>query len=99
MTIAQAKILLRRTIAGAYPELNIERKRRYNQRQRSAEGACLNFRLHDRIIASHGIRRFLQASNYQLGAHGLCAVCGKESQICICKIVVHDQSGAVIREM
>ena len=99
MSRAQAKILLRRTIAGAYPDLNTERKRRYNQRQRAAEGACLNFRIHDRIIAAHGIRRFLQANNYHTGAHGLCAVCGKEAQICICKIVVHDQSGALIREI
>ena len=95
----QVKILLRRTITGAYPDLNTERKRRYNQRQRSAEGACLNFRIHDRIIAAHGIRRFLQASNYQLGAHGLCAVCGREAQVCTCKIIVTDHTGAVIREI
>jgi hypothetical protein len=99
MSRAQAKILMRRSIAGAHPVLNEKMKIRYNQRQRAAEEAGLNFRYHGRIVPAHGIRKFLEANNYHTGAHGLCMVCGKEAQVCDCKIIVQDRTGAVIREL
>ena len=99
MSRAIAKILMRRSIAGAHPELNAKLKQRYNQRQRAAEQAQLNFRFKGRIVPMHGIRKFLEASNYHTGAHGLCMVCGKEAQRCECKIIVQDRTGAVVREL
>ena len=91
------KILMSRKITGAHQDLNEHRHIRYNQRQRSAEELELNFRKCGRLIMRHGIRRFLESNHYRTGAHGLCAVCGKEAQICICQIEVKDHTGQVIQ--
>lgn len=89
------KILMSQRIYGAYKDLNEHRKQRYNERIRSADSNGLNFRKLGRIISRHGIRRFLESNNYHTGAHGLCAVCNKEAQICKCKIEVIDFTGNI----
>lgn len=99
MNRTQAKILMRRSISGAHPKLNEKIKYRYNQRQRAAEQIGLNFRYNFQIVRAHGIQKFLESNNYHTGAHGLCMVCGKEAQACICKIEVRDHTGAVINEL
>jgi len=99
MSRAIAKILMSRGSKDEHPELKTKRKQRYNFRQRAAEQSALNFRYHGRIVPAHGIHKFLEANNYHTGAHGLCAVCGREAQVCTCKIIVQDSTGAVVGEL
>jgi hypothetical protein len=93
------KILMARSIAGDYPTLAKKRKDRYNFRARAAERMNLNFRYVGKIVVTHGIHKNLKERGYILGARGLCAVCGRETQVCACKIIVRDASGAVVREI
>ena len=68
MSRAQAKILMRRSIAGPHPVLNEKMKQRYNQRQRAAEQAGLNFRYKFQIVRAHGIARTIEKTAEE-GAH------------------------------
>lgn len=95
----KAKILMSQKISGAYDDLNEHRSMRYNQRQRAAEGNGLNFRKFGLPVKIHGIRRYLMSVGHHVGAHGLCAVCAKEAQVCECKIEVRDNSGMIVNVM
>ncbi len=94
------KILMRHTIVGAYPELNVKRKARFRARENEASRAGLNFKFEKYYVQPHGIKRYLKGHHYITGAHGLCAVCGREAQVCTCKIIIQDaSSGKVVGEL
>ena len=101
MSRAIAKILMSRGSKDEHPELKTKRQQRYNFRQRAAEQRALNFRYRGDIVRAHSIHKLLKLLNYNYtpGAHGLCAVCGREAQVCTCKIIVQDSMGTVIKEM
>lgn len=100
MSNAKTKILMTRGSKEQYPVLKEKRTWRYNQRQRAAEGTGLNFRYKFQIVRAHGIRKFLADNHYHLGAHGICAVCNGEAQVCTCKVIIHDlNSGEVVGEL
>ncbi len=84
----KAKILMIKRIPDAYKKLNEQRSQRYNEREKVAEELKLNFRYLGYLIRSHSIRKYLTESGYILGAHGICLVCGKEAQSCVCEIEI-----------
>ena len=77
-------ILMKKTILGAYPGLNKDRIKRYNQRLKYAEEQFLGYHTH-----KHSIKAMFR-NNPDYPAHqGICLCCHQLADNCICKVEVH----------